>query len=103
MQVAIVSTDGINVDDHFGRAERFLIYEISGNSQALTAIKIAAPLSDGDPDHKFNPDRFSEITAKLTGCERLYCTRIGDRPAAELKRLGIESVIYAGQIKSITV
>jgi predicted Fe-Mo cluster-binding NifX family protein len=103
MRVAIVSTDGINVDDHFGRAERFLIYEISGSSQALIATKIASPLSDSDPDHKFNPDRFTEVTGKLTDCERVYCTRIGDRPVEELKKLGIEPVIFAGPIESITV
>ena len=27
MKIGIVSTDGKNVNDHFGKAERFLIYE----------------------------------------------------------------------------
>ena len=103
MQVAIVSSDGINVDDHFGRAERFLIYEINGNSQALIAIKVVTPLSDGDPGHGFNPDKFAGVTDKLTDCARVYCGRIGDRPAAELKKLGIESVIYAGSIADIKI
>ena len=33
MQVAIISNDASNVDEHFGRAERFLIYEIEGSNQ----------------------------------------------------------------------
>lgn len=103
MQVAIVSTDGINVDDHFGRAERFLIYEISGNSQALLSIQIVKPLTNNDPGHDFNPGKFNGITDKLTGCERIYCTRIGVKPEQELKKLGIESVIFKGPIESITV
>lgn len=103
MQVAIVSTDGINVDDHFGRAERFLIYEISGKSQALLSIQIVKPLTDKDPSHDFNPGKFNGITDKLTGCERLYCTRIGERPLVELKKLGITAVIYEGPIEGIKV
>ena len=103
MQVAIVSTDGINVDDHFGRAERFLIYEINGKSQTLLSIKIVNPLTDNDPGHDFNPGKFDGITDKLTGCERMYCTRIGERPYAELKKLGIAAVIYEGQIEGIEV
>jgi len=103
MQVAIVSTDGINVDDHFGRAERFLIYEINGKSQTLLSIKIVNPLTDNDPGHDFNPGKFDGITDKLTGCERVYCTRIGDRPSAELKKLAIEAVIYDGSIADIKI
>jgi predicted Fe-Mo cluster-binding NifX family protein len=103
MQVAIVSTDASNVDDHFGRAERFLIYEINGDSQALVGIKVVRPLSEGDKSHDFNPGRFAEIAGQLVGCERVYCIRIGDRPAGELRKVGIEPVIYRGAISGITV
>lgn len=103
MQVAIVSTDGINVDDHFGRAERFLIYEISGKRQTLLSIQIVNPLTDNDPGHDFNPGKFGGITDKLTGCARIYCTRIGEIPSAELKKLGIATVIYGGPIEGIEV
>lgn len=103
MRVAIVSKDGINVNEHFGRAELFLIYEISDHSQARIDIRISAPWSDGAPEHGFDPDKFAEIMEKLTDCQRVYCTRIGGRPAAELKRLGVEAVIYAGLISDIKI
>lgn len=103
MQVAIVSTDGFNVDDHFGRAERFLIYEISGDTQVLMGIKLVQPLSEGDKNHEFKPGRFSALTAQLAGSERVYCTKIGDKPAAELKKVGMEPVFYEGPIEEITV
>lgn len=103
MQVAIVSTDGINVDEHFGRAERFLIYEIEGENQILLAIRVVGPLSEGDRGHDFNRDNFAEIADKLSGCRRVYCTRIGEKPAAELRNLGIEPVVSDGPIARITV
>ena len=28
-RIAVVSTDGLNVDDHFGKARRFLIYDLN--------------------------------------------------------------------------
>jgi len=101
MQVAIASTDALNVNEHFGRAERFLIYELDGTSQTLLAIRVFAPYSAGDRYHQFNAESFAEIADKLTGCERLYCTKIGDRPAGELRKLGIEPVVYEGLISRI--
>lgn len=103
MQVAIVSTDAVNVDEHFGRATRFLIYEISGDTQVLMKIKEVQSLSDGDKNHEFNPDRFSAVAERLEGCKRVYCTKVGDRPAKELEKLGIEPVIYEGLIERLTV
>jgi nitrogen fixation protein NifX len=101
MQVAIASTDAHNVNEHFGRAERFLIYEIDGTGQTLLAIRVFAPYSVGDRSHQFSSESFAEIADKLTGCERVYCNRIGDRPAEELRKLGIEPVIYEGLISRI--
>ncbi len=103
MQVAIVSTDMINVDEHFGRAERFLIYKIDGASPMFLDIRVVAAFSDGDKSHEFNSYKFEAISSKLTDCDRLYCNRIGARPAAELKKLGIEPVIYVGPIAKITL
>ncbi|MBU0482549.1 MAG: dinitrogenase iron-molybdenum cofactor biosynthesis protein [Proteobacteria bacterium] len=103
MQVAIVSTDGMNVDEHFGRAARFLIYEVEGGTRLLLANRVSHPLSDGDTSHDFNPERFSQIAENLVGCEKVYCTKIGEKPSEELKKLGIEAVLYEGPIKGIGV
>jgi len=103
MQVAIASTDGSNVDEHFGKADRFLIYEINGSNQSLVGIKVVTPYSDGNKGHDFNRSRFNSVASLLRGCEQLYCTRIGNEPADELKKLGIEPVLYEGPIENITI
>lgn len=102
MQVAIASSDARIVDEHFGKAERFLIYEIEVGFQTLIAIRVMTPYSDGNPDHDFNRARFAEVAEKLAGCERLYCCKIGEKPAEELRKLGIEPVVYSGPIAGIT-
>lgn len=103
MQIAIVSTDGKQVNDHFGKASRFLIYEAGPDGLSKTGEQQAPPLSTGDKSHPFDPDRFGEVAAALKGCERVYCTRIGDRPKEELGKLGITAVVYDGKISDIRV
>lgn len=101
MKVAVVSTNGVDVNEHFGKATRFLIYEIGAAGAKLLSEEKTESLSVGDPDHPFDQDRLSRVIKKIEGCERVYCTKIGDRPAAELKKLGIEPVIYEGPISEI--
>lgn len=102
MQIAIVSTDGINVNDHFGKAERFLIYEAGPQGLAPMAERRVSRLSTGDQSHQFDGARFAAVAEALAGCQRVYCTRIGDRPRQELAKLGITAVIHEGAIAAIS-
>ncbi len=101
MRIAAVSTDGLNVDDHFGKAQRFLIYDFDGG---LTFVeeRSAEPLSVGDPAHDFDADKFERIVSVLKDCSKVYVTRIGDLPAVKLKESGVEPVVYSGAIAAIT-
>ena len=99
-RIAAVSTDGCNVDDHFGKAGRFLIYDL-GDRLTLVAERPTEKLSEDDPDHAFDADKFSRIAALLKDCSRIYVTQIGKIPAAKLKALGIEPVVYQGTIADI--
>jgi len=101
MQIAIVSTDGVNVNDHFGKAERFLIYEAGPTGLTGIAERQVACLSTGDKSHQFDAARFASVARALEGCQRVYCTRIGDRPRQELEKRGIMPVIYEGAIAAI--
>jgi hypothetical protein len=58
-------------------------------------------LSVGDPDHPFDADKFSRIAALLKDCSKVYVTQIGETPAAKLKAMGIEPVVYQGPIAGI--
>jgi nitrogen fixation protein NifX len=99
-RIAVVSSDGRTVDEHFGRAGCFWIYDL-GDSMRLVEKRKTETLSVGNPDHPFDPDRFQRIAAALHDCGKVYVTRIGDQPAAALRRLGIEPVVYAGAIGDI--
>lgn len=101
MRVAVVSTDGIHVNEHFGEAERFLIYDI-GDPTNFVEERATVPLSGGGLDHAFDADKFNRIAALLKDCSKVYVTQIGDKPASELASVKIEPVIYSGAISRIT-
>lgn len=100
IRIAVVSTDGLKVDDHFGKANRFLIYDLD-DQIAPVEERATETLSVGDPDHPFDPDKFGRIAALIKDCCKVYVTQVGEVPAAKLKALGIEPVIYSGAIADI--
>lgn len=99
-RIAVVSSDGIHVDEHFGKAVRFLIYDLD-EPMTFVEERPTETLSVADPDHPFDPEKFRRIAALLNDCGQVYVTRIGEVPAAELKALDIEPVIYSGTIAGI--
>jgi predicted Fe-Mo cluster-binding NifX family protein len=100
-RIAVVSTDGLNVDEHFGKAERFLIYE-TRNMGSPVEERASETLSVGDPKHSFDDQKFNRITALLHDCKKVYVTRIGNAPKTRLEEIGIEPVIFHGAITDIT-
>ena len=102
MRIAVVSTDGTNVDDHFGKATRFLVFDLDGERQTLVANRPVSPLSSGAPGHAFDPGRFASLAEALEDCQQVYCTRIGKKPATELEARGVDTVVYHGPIDQIT-
>lgn len=103
MQIAIVSTDGVHVNDHFGRAQRFLVYSVQPEKLMLLASRNSPPYSLDNPTHGFDAIRFETLLTVLAGCSRIYCTKIGERPKAELAKAGIQTIIYEGPISDIRI
>lgn len=99
-RIAAVSTDGIHINEHFGKADRFLIYD-QADKLLWVEDRSAEPLSTGDPNHVFDPDKFNRVVKVLKDCSKVYVTKIGETPAAKLKAMGIEPVIFQGRIADI--
>lgn len=93
MLIAIASTDGETVNEHFGRANRFLIYDVSQGNQTLITVREVEPLSTGNKNHPFDQERLAGVSRAVQDCKLLYCTKIGDRPRQELEKIGVTAVI----------
>ncbi len=100
-RIAVVSKDGINVDDHFGMAESFRIYDLN-DGLSFVEERVSEKLSVGDPDHPFDAEKFNRVYETIKDCNKVYVTKIGDGPAKRLRELGVEPVIYEGPIGEIS-
>lgn len=99
MLIAVASTSGIEVDQHFGHAERFLIFECAaGRPQFIKEVPVEKYCSF-DPDHAFRKPQFQAIVEALAGCRAVVTAMIGDYPRQELEKAGILHVVAAGQIE----
>ena len=102
MQVAIASSQGTTVDQHFGKTESFLIYSLDKTGLTLKEKRKVEPLSTGDKNHPFDVEKFTQLYGALSDCTRIYCAKIGEKPKKELARRGIETVETTGLIEKIS-
>lgn len=100
IRIAAVSTDGLHVNEHFGKATRFLIYDVD-EQMSWVEDRPTESLSEDDPNHPFDVDKFGRIASLLKDCSKVYVSRIGVTPAAKLKEMGIEPVVFQGAIGDI--
>ena len=98
MLIAVASKTGTEVDQHFGHAERFLIYDYgSGNPQPLKEVQVDKYCSY-DPDHPFRHPQFNGIVSALEGCKVVVTAMIGELPKQELQKVGIFPLVASGPI-----
>lgn len=91
IKVAVATTDGKQVNEHFGKAESFAIYTVD---QTVTHIedRSCEKLSTGDPQHAFDDAKFNRIADTINDCSKVYVADIGAVPEAELKARGLEVI-----------
>ena len=87
MKIAVASSNGETVDQHFGQACHFLIFQIG--KEGLEFIEMREKSKKPVYDHEYRWKRGLEL---LKDCRVVFCRRIGDEPRQEHHELGIEVV-----------
>jgi len=98
MYIAVASKTGIEVDQHFGHAERFLIYDYGGGKPQPVKEVAVDKYCFYDPDHPFRHPQFNGIVAALEGCKVVVTAMIGELPKQELHKVGITPIVTSGPI-----
>jgi predicted Fe-Mo cluster-binding NifX family protein len=98
MIIAVTSKYGTDVDQHFGKAERFLIYEYGGGKPKLIKEATVEKYCSSDPDHSFHHPRFEAIAKALEGCKVVVTEMIGELPKQELQKVGLTPIVTSGPI-----
>jgi nitrogen fixation protein NifX len=87
IKVAFASTDRSRVNQHFGAAEAFAIYEVTPDKATLVGLgEFAEEAMDGNED---------KLTAKvdfLAGCAAVYVMAIGASAIKKLLAKGIQPI-----------
>lgn len=81
MKVAFASTDKVHVDEHFGQATEFYIWEIGPEEAAFSGIVQVKAEADM-PGH--SDDKIEARGAALADCALVYVGEIGGPAAARL-------------------
>jgi nitrogen fixation protein NifX len=78
MRVAFTSSDGQTIDEHFGMAGQFRIWEIGPETAEPVGSVTAITTSDDEED------RIAARASAIAGCAIVYTVRIGGPAAAKL-------------------
>lgn len=88
LKVAFASQDGEMVDQHFGSAQGFFVYDIDADSAELIAQKLfAKELKDG------NEDKLKPKLKWLVGCDLVYCGSVGGSATKQLVAIGANPIV----------
>lgn len=96
-RIGIASTDGLVVNQHFGRAESFLIADVDDDGQInVLEQRFLQPVCDGG---NHDDDRLAENINKLADCNYLLVSRIGPGAESKLEERGIAAYEIPGIIE----
>ena len=86
MKVAFASTDKVHIDEHFGKAEEFYIWDIGPEEAAFSGV--AQLKAEGG----YIDDKIEARTSVLEDCAMVYVGEIGGPAAARLVQKKIHPI-----------
>lgn len=95
-KVAVASTDGETVNQHYGRAEVFYIYDVDDNEgYDLTEKRTVSPVCMGGSHLK---NEMEESVRRFLDCKYIAASRIGDGALSVMGGNGITGMELPGSI-----
>jgi predicted Fe-Mo cluster-binding NifX family protein len=99
MRVAVASSDGIVVNQHFGRADTFYIYELKGlDGVEYIEKRKGIPFCHGGEHDEGELQGAVEL---LSDCKKVFVLQIGGGAQRQLIESGIEPVESRGMIQEV--
>ncbi|OMF90413.1 MULTISPECIES: nitrogenase cofactor biosynthesis protein NifB [unclassified Paenibacillus] len=99
-RVAVATRGGDKVNQHFGHATEFLVYDTDGTDVQLLGVRKIQAYCHGKAD--CNGDKaatLQEIISILSDCRILLCSGIGEAPRASLNKIGVLPLVRKGGIQ----
>ena len=91
MKVAVVSSDGKVINQHFGKASRFLIFEVDKGKIRFIESRDNKPVC-GSAEDGHSDNALERTISWISDCEVLLCSRIGGGAEEALRKKGIRPI-----------
>jgi nitrogen fixation protein NifX len=103
MKVAFATTDGVQVNEHFGRAGMFAVYEVKEQGYSFVEMRKFAEGRDTAVEEtkgikEVHDDLVQKKVDSLGDCKIVYLTEIGGPSAARLVKKGMMPVKVKEQV-----
>ena len=100
---AVASKSGMLVDQHFGHAGEFYIYESDGTNVKFLEKRLVKNYCNGIEECDDKKPAMASIVAAVSDCSGVIALRIGDTPARKLESLGIAVISTYDRIEDAVV
>ena len=97
-RIAVASTDGKVVNQHFGKAEVFYILEADTEGRIWWDLKEIRQVNAFCEGGEHQDDRLEEAVSRIADCEYVLVSKIGYRAANVLEAKGIRVFELPGMI-----
>lgn len=96
LRIAVASSDGKFIDEHFGMAHCFWIYEL--DNLQMTLMELREIRSPHDSGELITHETLYGIVEQLVDCRIILAVRVGRRAAALLRKNAIEFFEVSGSL-----
>jgi len=96
---AVATKSGMLVDQHFGHAQEFYIYESDGKTANFIEKRNVDKYCNGPDVCEDKVDKIESILQTIKDCNAVLALRVGESPSRRLEALGIRIVVTYDRIE----
>jgi MoaA/NifB/PqqE/SkfB family radical SAM enzyme len=93
IQIAVATKSGMMVDQHFGQASEFYVYQYKDGKALFKEKRMVNRYCSGQEECDSNEDKIKSIIETVADCKAVIAMRIGDAPKQKLNAKGILTFI----------
>ncbi len=103
MKIAVASSDGTHISQHFGQSSCFLVYDVEEGKIAGKEVRSntftahARGECSGGEEHEHGGHDHSTLVEALHDCQAVLCRGMGRRAEEALSRGAIRPFVFAGE------
>ena len=98
-KVAVATSDGFTVNEHFGHAKFFRVYDLGDSDYTFLEVRDAVAACQHQLGH--DTTRFDKIIELLSDCDALLVQKIGEGAAAYLISRNVRVFEVSGSIDAV--